>query len=216
MTTLVESIPMFLHVAVVLFILGLIQFLFSVNLVVAHAVLGIFLLLVLLYFGMTTLLIIWAECPYRTPFSVLARYPIIWLMKIIYIILAVIRFAMPRCSLLEKWSQAGQDKLHLIIPEYNLGVSHDEKAQDLSSDTSKRRIDKELRWTLASLTTDSELEPFIAALPTLLSVSADQSRSQEVTKAMIAILLDPFGGFAYCIARLLRTCIPPTILSNEP
>ena len=64
MTTIVESIPMVLHVAVLLFILGLIQFLFSVNLIVAGIVLGIFLLLVSLYFALTILPIIWAECPY--------------------------------------------------------------------------------------------------------------------------------------------------------
>ena len=216
MTTLVEGIPTGLHVAVVLFISGLIQSLFSVNLIVARAVLGIFLLLVSLYFVMTILPIIWAECPYRTPFSVPARYPVIWLMKIIYIILAVIRFAMPGRSLLEKWSRAGRDKLHAIIPGYNLAVNRDKKALDLSSKSSKRRIKRDLRWTLASLTTDSELEPFVAGLPTLLSVSPDQSGSQEVSKAMIAILLDRDGGFAYRIARLLHTCIPPTILSDEP
>ena len=62
MTTIVESIPTVLHVAVLLFILGLIEFLFSVNLIVARAVLGIFLLLVSLYFGMTILPNIWVEC----------------------------------------------------------------------------------------------------------------------------------------------------------
>ena len=215
MTTLVESIPTFLHIAVVLFISGLIQFLFSVNLIVARAVLGIFLLLVSLYFGMTILPIIRADCPFRTPNSVLARYPVIWLMKIIYMILAVIRFAMPTGSLLEKWSWAGQDRLRAITPEYNLALSREKKAQDLSSKASKGRIDKELRWTLASLTTDSELEPFVAGLPTLLSVSADESGSQEVSDAMISILLDD-DGFASRIARLLHTCIPPTILSDEP
>ena len=73
-----------------------------------------------------------------------------------------------------------------------------------------------MRWALDSLTTDSELEPFIAALPTLLSVSADQSGSQVVSDAMIAIFLDRFGGLAYRIARLLHTCIPPMILSDDP
>ena len=215
MTTIVESIPTVLHVAVVLFILGLIQFLFSVNLIVAGAVLTIFLLLVSWYFGMTILPIIWAECPYRTPFSVLVRYAAIWLMKIIYEILNWIYLATPSGSLLEKWSLAGRNKLDTITPEYNLAVSREEKAQDLSSEVSKRRIDKELRWTLDSLTTDSELEPFIAGLPTLLSVSADQSGSQEVSNAMISILLDPYE-LAYRIARLLHTCIPPTILSDDP
>ena len=72
-----------------------------------------------------------------------------------------------------------------------------------------------MRWTLASLTTDSELEPFVAGLPTLLSVSADQSGSQEVSDAIIDILLDRYFGFASRIARLLQTCIPPTILSDD-
>ena len=215
MTTIVESIPTVLHVAVVLFILGLIQLLFSVNLIVAGAILGIFLLLVSLYFGMTILSIIWAECPYRTPFSVLVRYAVIWPMKLIYKILWKIYLAMSYGSLLRKWSWAGQDRLRAITPEYNLGVSRDEKALDLSSEASKRRIDRELRWTLASLTTDSELEPFVAALPTLLSVSAEKSGSQEVSDAIIAILLDRRFGFAYRIARLLHTCIPPTILSED-
>ena len=215
MTTVVESIPTVLHVAVFLFILGLIQFLFSVNLIVAGAFLGIFLLLVLLYFGMTILPIIWAECPYRTPFSVLVRYAVIWLMNIIYKILNRIYSATSIGSLLKKWSLAGLVRLGTITPEYNLVVSREKEAQDLSSEASKCRIDAELRWTLDSLTTDSELEPFVAGLPTLLSVSADQSGSREVSDAIIVILLDAFG-LAYRIARLLQTCVPPTILSDGP
>ena len=167
-----------------------------------------------LYFGTTILPIIWTECPYRTPFSVLARYPVIWLMKIIYKILHKIYMATPSGSLLEKWSRAGRNRLRAITPEYNLAVSREEKAQDLSSKASKRRIYRDLCWTLASLTTDSELEPFVAGLPTLLSVPADQSGSQEVSEAMIANLLDR-DGLAPRIARLLRTCIPPTILSED-
>ena len=215
MTTIVESIPTVLHVAVLLFILGLIQFLFSVNLTVAGVVLGIFLLLVSLYFALTILPIIWAECPYRAPFSVLVRYAVIWQMKLIYKILNKIYLATSRGSLLEKWSEVGRYRLDAITPEYNLAMSREKKAQDLSSDASKRRIDRELRWTLASLTTDSELEPFVAGLPTLLSVSADQSGSQEVSGAMISILLKPYGLVTH-IARLLHTCIPPTILSDDP
>ena len=214
MTTIVESIPTVLHVAVVLFILGLIQFLFSVNLIVARAVLGIFLLLVSLYFGMTILPNIWVECPYRTPFSMLIRYAVIWPMKLISVILFKICLATSGGSLLRMWSLVGLRRLRAIIPEYNLAVSRDEKAQDLSSKASKRRIYRELRWTLDSLTTDSELEPFVAGLPTILSISADQSGSQAVSDAMIAILLK-YYGLAYRIARLLHTCIPPTILSDD-
>ena len=214
MTTIVESIPTILHIAVLLFILGLIQFLFSVNLIVAGAVLGIFLLLASLYFGLTILPIIWAECPYRTPFSVLVRYAVILPMNFTCKILDEISLA-TSIRLLERWSHAGRDRVYAITPEYNLAVTREEKAQDLSSEASKCRIDRELRWALDSLTTDSELEPFVAGLPTLLSVSADQSGNQVVSDAIIAILLEHYG-FAYRIARLLHTCIPPTILSDEP
>ena len=214
MTAVVESIPTVLHVAVVLFILGLIQFLFSVNLIVARAVLGTFLLLVSLYFVMTILSIIWAECPYRTPFSVLVRYPVIWPMKLTYKILNEI-YSASDDSLLEKWSRVGRDRLDAITPEYNLAVSREKKAQDLSSKASKHRIDRELRWTIDSLTTDSELEPFVASLPSLLSASVDQNGSQEVSNAIIAIFTD-YQKFTHRIVRLLHTCIPPTILSDVP
>ena len=215
MTTIVEGILMVLHIAVVLFILGLIQFLFSVNLIVAGVVLGIFLLSMLFYCGMTILPIIWAECPYRTPLSVLVRYAVIWAMKLISKILEKIYYAMPKRSLLERWSSLGWHKLVAITPDYDMAVTREKKARDLSSGASKHRIDRDLRWTLNSLTTDSELEPFVAGLPTLLSVSADQSESQEVSDAMITILLERYG-LAARISELLHSCIPPTILSDGP
>ena len=215
MMAFVEGIPTFLHVALVLFILGLIQFLFSVNLIVAGAVLGVFLFPVLLYCGMTIQPIIWAECPYRTPFSVVVRYAVIWTMKLIYKILTKIYYTTSRRSSLRKWSHLWRRRLVAIIPDYDIAVTREEKARDLSSKASKHRIYRDLRWTLDSLTTDSELEPFVAGLPTLLSVSAKRSESQVVSDAMIAILLEPYGLVAR-IARLLHTCIPPTILSDGP
>ena len=214
MMAIVEGIPTLLHVAVVLFILGLIQFLFSVNSAVAGAVLGVFLPFVLLYCVMTILPIAWAECPYRTPFSLLVRYPGIWAMKLIHEILDKIYWATPSDSWLEKWSRLWRDKLAGVTPHYDLAMTREKKVKDFSSGAAKDRIHRALRWTLASLTTDSELEPFVAGLPTLFSVIPGLSESQAVSDAMIAILLHPYG-LATRIARLLYTCIPPTILSDE-
>ena len=172
MMTVVENIPTFLHVAVGLFILGLIQFLFPINRIVFGFVVGISGLLLLLYIVMTVLRNFWAECPYRTPFSV-----------------------------------------RICSPCTRRRITCEDKAQDLSSEASKRRIEKDLRWTLDSLKTDSELEPFVAGLPTLLSVPAGQKGSQETLDAMIAILGN--HGLTYRIARLLHTCVPPTTLSDD-
>ena len=172
MMTVVENIPTFLHVAVGLFISGLIQFLFPINRIVFGFVVGISGLLLLLYIVMTVLRNFWAECPYRTPFSV-----------------------------------------RICSPCTRRRITCEDKAQDLSSEASKRRIEKDLRWTLDSLKTDSELEPFVAGLPTLLSVPAGQKGSQETLDAMIAILEK--HGLTYRIARLLHTCVPPTTLSDD-
>ena len=172
MMTVVENIPTFLHVAVGLFISGLIQFLFPINQIVFYFVAGISGLLLLLYIVMTVLQNFWAECPYRTPFSV-----------------------------------------RICSPCTRRRITREDKAQDLSSEASKRRIKKDLCWTLDSLKTDSELEPFVAGLPTLLSVPAGQKGSQETLNAMIAILGN--HGLTYRIARLLHTCIPPTTLSDD-
>ena len=172
MMTVVENIPTFLHVAVGLFISGLIQFLFPINRIVFGFVVGISGPLLLLYIVMTVLRNFWAECPYRTPFSV-----------------------------------------HICSPCTRRRITCEDKAQDLSSEASKRRIEKDLRWTLDSLKTDSELEPFVAGLPTLLSVPAGQKGSQETLDAMIVILEQ--HGLTYRIARLLHTCIPPTTLSDD-
>ena len=219
MMAIVEGIPTLLHVAVVLFILGLIQFLFSVNLAVAGAVLGIFLPFVLLYCGMTLLPIVRAECPYRTPFSLLVLYALIWVMALMNKILDIIHRATPSDSLVEKWSQLWKHKLVAVTPDYDLAETRENKVMDFSSKPARRRIHRALCWTLESLTTDSELEPFVAGLPTLfsvspVSVSPDRSESQAVSDAMIAILLEPFGLVSR-IARLLHTCIPPTILSDD-
>ncbi|KAI0049140.1 hypothetical protein FA95DRAFT_1463779, partial [Auriscalpium vulgare] len=65
----VEAVPALLHVAVFLFFAGLIEFLFTVNLTVAHVMLAVISVAAGAYLLLTVLPTIRPNCPYRTPFS---------------------------------------------------------------------------------------------------------------------------------------------------
>ncbi|KAI0062753.1 hypothetical protein BV25DRAFT_1803564, partial [Artomyces pyxidatus] len=65
--TAVEALPALLHASVVLFFVGLIDFLFSINNAVAYVLLGFVVLGALIYLGLTMLPILYPNCPYATP-----------------------------------------------------------------------------------------------------------------------------------------------------
>jgi hypothetical protein len=64
----VEAVPALLHIAVFLFFVGLVDFLFSIDSVVGRVILGL-----VCFFGIYVLLTflpnLRPNCPYRTPFS---------------------------------------------------------------------------------------------------------------------------------------------------
>ncbi|KAI0289691.1 hypothetical protein B0F90DRAFT_1825968 [Multifurca ochricompacta] len=69
LSQVVEAVPALLHVAVFLFFAGLVEFLFSINIIVARVV-----FVVTCFFGGTHILLTFLpnvrpNCPYRTPFS---------------------------------------------------------------------------------------------------------------------------------------------------
>ncbi|KAF7974303.1 hypothetical protein HWV62_12456 [Athelia sp. TMB] len=68
----VEAMPALLHVSLFLFFAGLVQFLYTVDKVVACAVLIPTVLLAILYFTITIISALSLDCPYRTPLSHLA------------------------------------------------------------------------------------------------------------------------------------------------
>jgi len=69
MISLVDAIPALLHIFVFFFLVGLVIFLFPINLAIAGLTLGIAIICILLYAAMTFLPTLYRNCPYRTPLS---------------------------------------------------------------------------------------------------------------------------------------------------
>lgn len=215
MTTVVNTIPTLLHVAVVLFIMGLVQFLFSTNLIIAGVILGIFLLSGLVYLCATILPIIWVHCPYRTPFSAPLQYVAVLMHRTVHSLTWSIKRYTLRGSTGVRQTMTGVEESALEFVAGDKWTTFREKsASDLTTVDARERVDRSLQWTLASLTTDGELEPFVAGLPGVLSMSSDKTQSCIVSNALMALSHDSKHELIERIVRLLNSCIPPTTLSD--
>ncbi|KAF7969057.1 hypothetical protein HWV62_28398 [Athelia sp. TMB] len=145
MPALVESIPTLLHTSVFLFFAGLADFLYSINRAVALVIVGIVAVGGTLYTVVTILPIIDRQCPYRTPIS-----QVFWYLAQI---LGVLRYRDNGVWKRVPGSMAqGREML---------------ACADLPG--RKEREIEALSWTLDSLTEDSELLPFVEAIPAFLS-----------------------------------------------
>ncbi|KAI0062771.1 hypothetical protein BV25DRAFT_1779874, partial [Artomyces pyxidatus] len=65
----VEALPALLHASVILFFVGMVEFLFPINKTVAYVLLSFVSIGTLLYLALTILPVIWPNSPYATPLS---------------------------------------------------------------------------------------------------------------------------------------------------
>ncbi|KAJ7614957.1 hypothetical protein FB45DRAFT_1109325 [Roridomyces roridus] len=183
MHSVVELVPLLLHISVALFFAGLIPFLYPVN----KAVMGVcaFVLLVIVggYAGLTVLPILYSDCPYRTPLSSLARY--IWMCG-------------ERADRLDPRGPGsfGSEKSRSLT---------DVMTRDAVKESPQRseRDSRALVWTMKSLTADSELEPLIEALPDIVW---DGRGPRELYRDQVQALLNPSARLLPRIEDLLRSC----------
>ncbi|KAF8898937.1 hypothetical protein BD779DRAFT_1486317 [Infundibulicybe gibba] len=140
--TVVETIPALLHVSLLLFFAGLVEFLVPINNVLSHLIAAILAIFACLYITTTWLLILYHDCPYQTPFSDIS-WQLLQLSRI----------------LLHRWLVWGPQKCH---------INHLSQAREVAAlEKSPRRDERDgaaLCWTLESLTEDSNLEPFVESL----------------------------------------------------
>ncbi|KZP12390.1 hypothetical protein FIBSPDRAFT_158698, partial [Athelia psychrophila] len=161
MPAVVESIPTLLHASVFLFFAGLVDFLYSINRAVALVILSIVAVGGALYMVITILPIINRQCPYRTPLSQVCWY--------LAQILGVLRYCENGIWRRVDGSMAqGREML---------------ACADLPG--RKQRDIEALSWTLDSLTEDSELLPFVEAIPAFFS-----SEGGTFTTSQIAVAED--------------------------
>jgi hypothetical protein len=183
----VEVLPALLHASVLLFYIGLVDFLFNINHTIAYCLLSLVALGVLIYFLLTIMPLFFHNSPYQTPLSAL-----VW-------------FAIEASPLIKLWLRRKTDHVKDAIRDRKARIKHgmrlalEKTAVGLTSHTDARA----LQWTLMSLDEDHELEEFLDGLPGLFHGST-RHRSMPL-KGELEQLVDPVADklFATCTTGLL-------------
>ena len=163
----VEVLPVLLHTSVLIFYIGLIDFLLNINHTVGFTMLALAALCVLVYFVLSIMPLFFHHSPYQTPLS------------------AVFWFIREAAPLVKLWflrrSRAVQS---------NILERRDKIAQGMRRALEKTAVSltwemdlKALEWTLMYLDEDHELEEFLDGLPGLFRPSA-QPTSPGLRKSL--------------------------------
>jgi hypothetical protein len=183
MKTCVEAIPALLHISVFLFFTGLVDFLWDINRGIAYALLCVVISFAVMYTIITVLPTILRHCPYRTPLS-----HVCWRI-------------LQSLGLLRYTNSDGR--------YIRLSGSMTEGMEILATEDLPGRNQRDadaLRWTMESLTEDSELEPFIEGVPAFLA--AFESNSSTSISGLTEDLM-------LRITVLLKSCKEPSALTDR-
>lgn len=146
MSTIVEVIPLLLHISLFLFFAGLVAFLSAVNSILQYVMLVLLITCCLLYLAVTVLPIFDLACPYWTPLSGRS-----W---------ALFR----RLDFLSRRDADGNELP--VAPQMTTARELD--AIEITPERDERDL-KSMCWTLSSLREDSEFEPFVEVIPTVIA-----------------------------------------------
>ncbi|KAF7366948.1 hypothetical protein MSAN_00953500 [Mycena sanguinolenta] len=159
MHTVVEIMPILLHTSLFLFFVGLVAFLSPVNIILAAIAAAILGAVVSVYSVFTILPLWYRDCPYHTPLS-----SAFWTVSKI---LAHILSFSHSLSVANPESPPTDIAMDSTASDDTMVEAMTRAALQVSSDRSQRD-QKALVWTLKSLSDDTELEPFVEAIPDLL------------------------------------------------
>ncbi|KAJ7024341.1 hypothetical protein C8F04DRAFT_1239666 [Mycena alexandri] len=180
MNTVVELIPTLLHISLLLFLAGLVEFLRPINAVISNLMLGMLLFCGSLYLLVTFLPIFYSNCPYYTPLS------------------------NPWWRILRAFGVVGRrNYAGTTQPMFrSMADTREADATHITHGRDQRDFEA-MCWTLSTLREDRELEPFLGFIPQLVS-GFDYS-----AKLLLHKLLthgDPTIGLRYRIPPLLGSC----------
>ncbi|KAI9511939.1 hypothetical protein F5148DRAFT_184342 [Russula earlei] len=178
----VEVLPALLHASVLIFYIGLVDFLFHINHIIAYLMLALLTLGVLIYFLLTIMPLYFPSSPYQTPLSAL-----VW-------------FIIEASPLLKLWLRRRTDAVKKAIHDRRIKIGQgmrytlEQAAANLTSQADARA----LKWTLLSLDDDNELEDFLDGLPGLFQGST--GHHSQGLKGQLERLVNPVAE------KLLATC----------
>ncbi len=165
--TAMEMLPVLLHTSVLLFYIGLIDFLLHINHTVAFTMLALVALFVLVYFVLSVMPLYFHNSPYHTPLTA-----VLWFIQEAAPLVKLWFFK--RNEAVQRSMLEGREKIargmHRAFEKTAAGLTWEGDAQAL-------------KWTLMSLDEDHELEGFLDGLPGLFRSSTHPS-SPELRTAL--------------------------------
>ncbi|KAH9168361.1 hypothetical protein EDB89DRAFT_1587246 [Lactarius sanguifluus] len=203
MEQVITALPLFLHLAILLFCAGLVTYFFTLHKVVAYVALAAYSITGALYLFFTILPLIDTSSPFKTPIST-------FLWRSLGLIRLAILYALRWItSLISSESPFFRFRLPKIIKarreRYREGFI---RALELDLESVDPNADAHaLRWAVSSLGNDDDaLESFIAGIPAFLA-----SESHTYPHFTIGHLLeDRDVRLGWSIGRLLQTCVSPS------
>jgi hypothetical protein len=176
-------VPFILHASVLLFFIGLVEFLFRINNTLAYFVLGCVMAGGKVYLVLTMLPLCYCDCPYMTPMS-----GPLW--RVVQALQFAFLSSFRRISgvFAPKWTSkrmglkecVGKCKDRLFG-----GLQHELEQSAMS--TAPELDSFSMRWTLNSLREPSELESFIAGIPGFLGSVTITSDPPQLTLSSITL-----------------------------
>ncbi|KAJ6537791.1 hypothetical protein B0H19DRAFT_1003529 [Mycena capillaripes] len=192
MHTMVEFIPLLLHLSLLFFFAGLVAFLHPIStalMVVAIALLG---LISSIYLCLTILPILFSDSPYRTPLS-----------NVAWALVQAFQLLPRRRYLLDE--EATNSHVEPRTKSKHTPTMVEVMTRDAVQESGERdkRDNRAIIWTLRSLIDHEELEPFVEALPDLIL----GNRGLGMYDDMLNMLLDaPDLRLISRVEGLLRSC----------
>ncbi|KAI0260445.1 hypothetical protein BC834DRAFT_900700 [Gloeopeniophorella convolvens] len=183
LNTAVEALPVLLHASVVLFYIGLVDFLININHTIAFTLLAFVSVFAVSYVLLTILPLVHHSAPYQTPLSALFWF---------------LREAIPLAIM---WFRLGNDAKEAIQKRREKIRHGMRRAFEKTAMYLDNAIDiRALIWTLTALDEDDELEDFLDGLPGLFQLA---SRDGEQLQKLRKKLKTPV---TQVLERVLTTC----------
>src|SRR6266702_2735186 len=220
-----QILSMALHLSILLYCVGLLGYIFSINTSIGFAALGYLLMFYFIYAILTVLPFFFFDCPYGTPFSALT-----WRLSQVFLLgyFATIRgiedlFHEPLSTLWNRtyrhvggsrgpaqWRETLKKRVNTHRQWFLDGLR---RTIELRAAEGPQAVDANaLEWTLTALVennSDKEIENFAAWVPECFGTYS-RSGAEEATLSLMSDQPPTNPVFGFRLRHLLKTCIPGT------